>query len=175
MLISDEYRQLQRQLHAAPKGYGGKGDKWAPAVIVVAREIAATSVLDYGCGQARLGMALRDNLAPIPVADYDPAIVGRDRPPASADLVVCTDVLEHIEPDCIEAVLDHLAALTEHVAFIVVSLVPAGKVLADGRNAHILLQPREWWTEQLGQRFNLLRTVACREHKEFAALWARKS
>ena len=31
---------------------------------------------------------------------------------------------------------------------------PAGKNLADGRNAHILLAPPEWWVAKISQHFS---------------------
>lgn len=172
-LITDTYLGQQKAMHADPRGYGTRGDKWAAYVAGMANEVFATSILDYGCGQGSLGRAMR--ASGWPVTDYDPAIKGKDAPPEPADLVVCTDVLEHVEPDCIDAVLDDLKRVTRKRAFIVVSLVPAGKDLPDGRNAHILLQPREWWAEKLAHRFELVRVGPMRTpkgHKEFAALWA---
>lgn len=172
MLITDDYLAQQKALHADPRGYGTKGSKWAPTVREIVTEAAIATVLDYGCGQGSLGRALEWD-----VREYDPAIPGKDRAPEPADLVVCTDVLEHIEPDCIGAVLDDLKRVTLKRAFIVVSLVPAGKNLPDGRNAHILLKPRAWWEFQLGLRFDLVRVGPVREvkgHKEFAAVWSAK-
>lgn len=167
-LISAEYLDLQRQLHATPKGYGGKGAKWADVVRDIAVGCEAAAVLDYGCGQGSLARALRPDLR---VAEYDPAIVGKDAPPAPADLVVSTDVLEHIEPDHIDGVLDHIGQLTLKRAFLVISLVPAQKVLGDGRNAHILLKPVEWWMREVGRRLAFERFIPCREDKELAGVW----
>ena len=169
MLISDGYLDLQRQMHAAPKGYGQKGDKWAEVVAELAAPAGIATILDYGCGQGALGRALRDR--GLTVGEYDPAIKAKADRPAPADLVVCTDVLEHIEPDCIEAVLDDLVRVTRRKCFLVIALTEAGKVLPDGRNAHILLRPVEWWMERLSARFDFDRPVPCRSHKEFAAVW----
>jgi len=169
-LITKAYRRQQEAMHADPRGYGGKGDKWAAHVAGLANEAFAATILDYGCGQGSLKRALKG----WDVAEYDPAIKGKSAAPDPADLVVCTDVLEHVEPDCIDAVLDDLRRVTLKRAFIVVSLVPAGKTLPDGRNAHILLQPKAWWAEQLGRRFALVREGPVREvkgFKEFAATW----
>ncbi len=65
-------------------------------------------------------------------SEYDPAVAGKDLPPEPADLVVCTDVLEHIEPDCLDDVLSDLARLTKKVLLVNISTRPAVKVLADG-------------------------------------------
>lgn len=167
-LISPEYLAEQRALHAAPRGYGQRGDKWAPTVLFLAGECMAKTILDYGCGQGSLGVALRS--AGYRVAEYDPAIDGKDAPPRPADLVACTDVLEHVEPDRIEAVLDHLASLTRKSLFAVISLVPTEKRLSDGRQAHILLRSPEWWGEQLGRRFATIRPVECRKPEKEIAL-----
>jgi 2-polyprenyl-3-methyl-5-hydroxy-6-metoxy-1,4-benzoquinol methylase len=146
-LISPEYLAQQKAMHAAPRGYGGKGSKWADEVLQLCGEFGTKSVLDYGCGEGSLAKALRWHS--VPVAEYDPAINGKDRLPDPADVVVCTDVLEHIEPDRIDAVLEHLRALTRKACLAAICLRPANKNLPDGRNAHILLRPVGWWRERL--------------------------
>lgn len=177
-LISDAYREEQRQLHAAPRGYGGRGDKWAPTVLQLATQYRIATILDYGCGQGSLARAVRP--AGWPVAEYDPARPGLDALPAPADLVVCTDVLEHIEPDKIGAVLWHLTSLATRALFVVISLVETNKRLSDGRQAHILLRPPHWWRAGFeGRGFELAREVPGRHkkkrHKEWAAVLVRRS
>lgn len=142
-LISPEYRAQQRALHMMPEGYGGKGARWAATVAAICRDVDAYSVLDYGCGQGSLGRALASR--GIVCRDYDPAIPGKDGPPSFADVIVCTDVLEHVEPERVGAVLQHIGQLARRAIFVVVCLRPSNKVLPDGRNAHILLQSRSWW------------------------------
>lgn len=142
-LISPAYRAQQRALHMMPEGYGGKGSRWADTVAGLCRDVGAASVLDYGCGQGSLGRALAAR--GIVCREYDPAIPGKDDPPVFADVVVCTDVLEHVERDKIAAVLTHIRQLARKAIFVVVCLRPSNKVLDDGRNAHILLEPKAWW------------------------------
>ena len=144
--ISPAYRQMQRELHARPNGYGGKGHKWAPTVARLVAEHGYTSVLDYGCGQGALMAALRGMVpSVVRLEDYDPAIAGKDGHPGFADLVTCTDVLEHIEPDRLDAVLAHLRLLARKAVFFVVALDPANKTLSDGRNAHLIQESPDWW------------------------------
>lgn len=149
-LITPRYRDEQRLLHAAPRGYGQRGDKWAPVVRSLLLAYHATSVLDYGCGQGALGRALNEGqgLPGCRISEYDPAITGKDALPLFADLVVCTDVLEHIEPDCLEAVLKHLRMLARKAVWVVVSTCETAKTLSDGRNAHLIIQTGEWWVAQ---------------------------
>ncbi|MHC4302579.1 MAG: hypothetical protein ACYS7Y_35410 [Planctomycetota bacterium] len=75
--------------------------------------------------------------------------------PAPAEMVACIDVLEHVEPDCLDAVMDHLEELTERLLFCTVHTGPAGKKLPDGRNAHLIQHPPEWWLPKFIERFHL--------------------
>lgn len=151
MLISSDYRALNEQFHAQRPDYGTSGKRWAGIVQALRQEHKLLSVLDYGCGKRTLEAALCE-----PIQNYDPCIPGLDKPPTAADLVVCTDVLEHIEPDCIEDVLDDLKRLTGRMAFLTIATTPAKKNLPDGRNAHILCRPYTWWLPQLWERWQLL-------------------
>jgi len=149
--ISKRYLELQRELHARPKGYGAKGGKWAETVAALAAQVSAGSVLDYGCGSGGLARRLRDLPAGrhLRVSEYDPAVAGKDKHPSFADLVTCTDVLEHIEPERLVAVLTHLLMLARKAVFFVVALDEANKILADGRNAHLILESPEWWASTI--------------------------
>lgn len=151
MRITDGYRKLNAALHESNAAYGTVGARWAGEIAQLFQAAQAQTILDYGCGKGTLKKALPH----LPIIEYDPCIEGKDADPLPADLVVCTDVLEHIEPDCIDDVLDHLKALTNVCLFIEVATVPAKKFLADGRNAHVLLRPIRWWMDKLQDRFDL--------------------
>lgn len=147
--ISPEYLKTQQALHADPRGYGGKGDKWADAVVTLVNRFKAGSVLDYGCGQGRLVAALKlRGLDPlVRLSEYDPAIDGKDGYTGYefTDLVVCTDVIEHFEPALLQTNLAHLKLLTRKALFVVIATRPSGKTLTDGRNAHLILESAAWW------------------------------
>lgn len=144
-LYTAAYMDTQRHLHAEPKGYGGKGDKWAKVVADLADEFDAMSVLDYGCGRGTLMAAVQAKSPLLSCRDYDPAIPGKNGLPAFADMVTCTDVLEHIEPDRLSAVLEHLRQLARSVVFVVIATRPSSKTLSDGRNAHLIIENADWW------------------------------
>ena len=155
---------MQQILHSEP--YGEYGAKWAPTVEMLMRHHNASSVLDYGCGAGSLKrkvMELTDaqpmgRHAGVRFDEYDPAIEGKNKPPMFADLVVCTDVLEHCEPDRLENVLAHIRMLARKAVFLVVAIVPTAKVLADGRNAHLIVRPANWWKKRvLKAGFTLVR------------------
>lgn len=139
MRYTEEYKALQQQLHAQGN-YGGSGHKHAQYVLQLAQQLGSREVLDYGCGQCTLAKSL-----PFRITNYDPMQPEYDTEPEPHDLVVCSDVLEHIEPECLESVLEHLRSLTKRVCFIDVACRPANKTLADGRNAHLIQdEPTTW-------------------------------
>ena len=148
-LISEGYRDLNAELHLSSKKFGSQGHHWAARVSAFLEE--GYSVLDYGCGKRTLEMALG-----FPIDNYDPCIPGLDETPRPHAIVACTDVLEHIEPECIEAVLKHIHSLAGKVAILVISLIPAQKVLPDGRNAHICLQKPLWWMSWIRKYFTVV-------------------
>ena len=162
MLISPAYRELNAELHARNPAYGTSGGKWAAKVHRLATQYEAVQVLDYGSGKGSLRQALYATFAgttgtwlPYHFYEYDPAIPDNDERPERADFVVCGDVLEHIEPDCLYAVLDDLHNLTRKAILLIVATVPAAKTLADGRNAHLIVEPGEWWFPKLASRWRI--------------------
>lgn len=150
VLVSDGYRALNQQLHETHPEYGIGGQQHVEAVLKICEGIKTTSVLDYGCGKGTLARGL-----PFPIWEYDPAIPGKDMEPRAADLVVCTDVLEHIEPDKLADVLGNLKALVKKVGYFVISTRAAKKTLPDGRNAHLIQQKPDWWQKQLSKYFDI--------------------
>lgn len=153
-LISDSYRAQQEHLHATTD-YGVASIKYAPLVTQIIDRLEISHLLDYGSGAK---MNLVKHIKPkqkLTYQAYDPGVADLAGDPVPAQMVACVDVLEHIEPEYLDNVLDHIVSLTEAVAFLTIHTGPAGKVLPDGRNAHINQQPMEWWLPKLTQRFEL--------------------
>jgi len=152
-VISEEYRALNRQLHTDRSSYGtGLSSKRHYGTIAnFAKSLNPASILDYGCGKGALGKALSHLM----VIGYDPSIPGLDDLPEPADFVVSTDVLEHIEPELLDSVLDDIARCTRKAVFLTVNMMPAEAKLADGRNAHLIQKPVEWWLPKLMARWDL--------------------
>jgi len=163
-LITEDYRVLNTELHERRPDYGVSGSKWAGQIEEIARVLEAVTLLDYGCGKQTLGKALSHLI----VRNYDPAIPDLADEPEPADMVVCTDVLEHIEPDCLEDVLDDLKRCALKGIFLTVATRPAKKVLADGRNAHLIQESANWWLPKIMARWDL-KLFQCSGDAEFAA------
>lgn len=149
-VITSEYRQLNQKLHEQNCYYGVSGHLRADTVLGLAQQLNTQDVLDYGCGKGTLAKQL-----PWPIKEYDPAIPGKDHDPVPADIVICTDVLEHVEPTLLNNVLMDLGRCSKRLAYLVIHTGPSMKTLPDGRNTHLIQQNRLWWYEQLEKWFEV--------------------
>jgi len=162
-LISEEYRRMQEELHENPH-YGVASVSYAPIVAAAVKTVGVGTLLDYGAGKGRLGEALKALLPEPPVVrHYDPARPEWAVTPEPCEFVACIDVLEHIEPELIGNVLDDLQRVTAGHGVFTVHTGPAVKVLSDGRNAHLIQQPAQWWMQHFERRFEVLETGALKQ------------
>lgn len=161
-VISDRQRKLNASLHQTDKNYGNRSDAagMASNLPIALKRMhengICNSILDYGTGKGKLIERLQAELPNnINVKGYDPSIPKyAEKPIDPVDILTCLDVLEHIEMDSIDAVLRDIHSLTKGFCYLVIDLQPAVKKLADGRNAHILLAPPEWWIGRISQLFS---------------------
>ena len=152
-MISPEYLEQQKELHKNPD-YGVASLAFAPLVAQVVRANGTNSISDYGAGKQNLQKALQNAGIDLPYSPFDPAFpeYGPARP---ADLVCCIDVLEHVEPEFTDQVLAELQRIMPRIGFISIHTGPAGKVLSDGRNAHLVQKPASWWLPKLCKFFEI--------------------
>lgn len=59
----------------------------------------------------------------------------------SFDLVFCSEVLEHIEPNSVEMAVAEIARVAKRNLFLTISLRPS----SDNNKYHLTLRPRTWW------------------------------
>ena len=145
MLISPEYRELNRNQIVNNKNYAVSGHLSRDAIRKLS-DWGRKPILDYGCGRALLAQSLGPAYK---VTNYDPCVPEYDIDPQPHPAVFCGDVLEHIEPDLLHNVLGHLRSLVSGVGLFRICVVPSSTTLDDGRNAHLIVQPHEWWRERL--------------------------
>lgn len=152
MLITEEYKKQCQLLHQTSPGWGDSAHKRnIDAVKDYCEELKTQDVLDYGCGKGGLATQL-----PFPIKEYDPAIPGKENGNIPADIVVCLDVLEHIEPECLKDVLADIWRCTKKLVTFSIAEGPARARLPDGRNAHLIQKDWEWWEPRLAVFFKVL-------------------
>jgi len=152
--ISDEYLKLQKKLHENPN-YGVASIKFATNVKKIIEDAKLNSISDYGAGKKNLQKKLIElGLKDFKYYPYDPAFPEYGKP-KEADLVCCIDVLEHAEESYLDNILDDLEKITKKFGFYTIHTGPAAKVLADGRNAHLIQKPPSWWLPKMCSRFEI--------------------
>ena len=153
-LMTNAYQHLLIVKHKR-RPWGGTGHRWATYAASMAIDLQDTleqpvTVLDYGCGRGTFKPAMTKEFPHAEVFEYDPGIPEKmELPRKEFDIVVCTDVMEHVEPSYLDATIAHLGQIATHGLFFNISLRLAGSSLPDGRNTHLIVQPADWWMEQL--------------------------
>jgi hypothetical protein len=142
MLISAKH-QAQYQQHYKARPTKAAANAHLAQILQFAHEVGAATILDYGCG----GHASIDGYCALLVQNYDPGIPAYSELPTPADLVVCLDVLEHVEADCIEEVIAHIRLLALKGIFLTISCRESPKKLPDGSPWHIFVRDEKYWRE----------------------------
>ena len=163
-LISNEYRKLNENLHNKNMNYGVSGHKYSGNILSLSQKLNTKDILDYGCGKCTLG-----NNLPFTINQYDPAIRCFSREPEPADIVACTDVMEHIEPDLLENVLSHIKSKTKKLVYFLIATRPAKKTLEDGRNAHLIVKDSIYWFCKVSEYFDIMTFTKGNEEVEITA------
>jgi len=171
--ISKDYKKLLTEHHKEKEGWGTSGVVHLKKVLDLIHSTSSKSVLDYGCGKGTLGDRVKDKLTEIDWLDYDPAIKGKKKKRKS-DLVVCTDVMEHVEEEFVDAVLSDISELS-NVAYVHIACGAAGEILADGRNAHITQRSIEWWQDKIEHNMEGAKKYFPEKHRPRGGMSGRRS
>lgn len=121
--------------------------------------VGAQSTLDYGCGKAMLYhtspirmeqgqsfASIKDFWGVKETLLYDPAYKPYSEfPLKKADMVICTDVMEHCPEQDAVWILKEIFSLANKGVYLNISCYPAGKHLPNGENAHCTIRPQHWW------------------------------
>ena len=140
------------EIHLTDAGYGKTSEELVSQIARYARELSVSSVLDFGCGKSKT-VDLIGKLLNCKVYRYDPAIVEYSKLPVSkSDLVINTDVLEHLDIHEVDYLLSDIAAITQN-AYFNISTRPAVKLLSNGENAHATVRSKIWWECKIREYF----------------------
>lgn len=141
-----------RVIHSQNPDYGA-GSRHYEYVRALLLYFGFSSALDYGCGKGILADQITRSGVSI-CGKFDPAIPEYDRlPPDSFDVVINTDVLEHIPEIEIPHFLGGLRSVSNN-AIIIPHLAKARQILPNGENAHCTIKSPEEWQTMLQQAFS---------------------
>lgn len=145
-MISEKYKKMLQTIHeSTPFGKRVKFPKHLESFI---DEIRPTSMIDFGCGKGRLIERIKETYPSITIRGYDPGNVKFSYPIENpVDLLMSTDVLEHIEPVYLDETLKFLSTKSRYV-YHQIACSPAKLVLPDGRNAHLIIENQSWWRQK---------------------------
>ncbi|KZL26472.1 glycosyltransferase family 29 protein [Pseudovibrio sp. Ad37] len=150
--VSVKNRELYAQLHRSNPGYGTSSSYMMDIILPLAADAQPKTILDYGCGKS----SLIDDVATLLKSEahrYDPSIPEYcSNPQGKFDLVLNTDVLEHVPETELDLVLKDIRAKSAKVIFHIPTLY-ATALLPDGSNAHCTVKPSPWWLDKLSEYF----------------------
>jgi hypothetical protein len=145
-----QYEEIHRSTSYVNAG------RWRRYIRPWVEELRPHSILDYGCGRSSM---VTEFDAKIKHA-YDPAIPGSDTIPLPRyDMVLCIDVMEHLDEPEVDQVFAEIAGLTGRALFLI-DTVEAKTILPNGENAHATIRSYEWWRSQLAKHFPVVERIA---------------
>ena len=155
MTISAGYKQELIKLHADTQWGTTAGVMSGPTVVhFLETHPEIKTILDYGCGEGTLKKFVEEKGIERDWTLYDPCMPGIDTKPAGKfDLVMTTDVLEHVEPHMIKSVLYELREMTSDylvndiACYLTRQQFTGGPYI--GQDFHISLFAPDFWRVQL--------------------------
>lgn len=126
------------------------------------RKYGVKTILDYGCGRGdpyrgpykvwkEWGVKWFD------VWLFDPAFEAHGRPPPVGrkfDLVICSDVCEHVPEADVNEFVKTLFGYARGVVWASICTRPAKKSFSTGENLHVTIKPMQWWHDMFAQHAN---------------------
>ena len=152
--ISKEYSTLMSQIHSDKVNFGGdiKAFRVIDRLII---KYKIKSIIDYGCGKGDLIFNIKEKYPEIEVFGFDPgnpdfAIL----PTKQYQMIITSDVMEHIEPRFLNNVLEHINSLFTDIGYFYIATSPSKKDLSNGRNAHLIVAGPDYWREKIEKKID---------------------
>lgn len=175
----DEKRKYERMWTIPGYRVSSPGEDLVDAAVTALGMESGQSVIDFGCGPGRATKKLRDmgfTVLGLDIAE-NCRDEGMDFPfrleclwnlPADiepADWGYCCDVMEHIPPEHVDAVLAGIRAKTRKGAFFNIAFFHDGFGNVIGERLHLTVQPQSWWLDRLRQHWPMVEVVASIEDR----------
>ena len=159
--MREDYAAIYTELHKNHKHYTGKSIRSGlPHIVKLVEETKPRRLLDYGCGKGQQYSVhkVHEAWGGLKPHCFDVGVPAfSENPTGYFDGVICTDVMEHIDPADVDTILDDIFGFLRprddggtSFAFFWISCRPAArKTLPDGRNVHLCVREPSWWDKRL--------------------------
>ena len=143
MSLYDIYLEQAKLYHQEDKIWQGTSIiNYIPKINQIIKDKDIKSILDYGCGKARHHPKEWNAIK------YDPAIQDyQNKPQDKYDLVISTDVLEHIPVENLKQTIEEIFGYSNKWVFVSVCCRKAEAILPNGYNAHATIESAKWWKD----------------------------
>jgi hypothetical protein len=141
------YIKQHRLSHQNPREFRGRSLlPHVAAIDALLEQHSCDSILDYGCGKAQCWPAEWQGR----ITGYDPAYEPHSvRPQGRYDMVICTDVMEHVPESAVNWVLQDIFGYADKWVYLSICTRAAGRRLPNGSNKHVTIRPSSWWDLRL--------------------------
>jgi len=158
-ITNQDHIKQYEEVHSNQEIYGQSSLLFKDQISLIIKTFKPKSILDYGCGKGKLMESISKEHPEIKCYNYDPSICKFSTIPIDhVDMIINTDVLEHIPEEDIDDVLQHISSLCNYAYFNLHHGL-AACILPNGENAHCTVKPREWYYEKMTKYFTELTSL----------------
>lgn len=147
MTISKNYQETLKEMHSQKKRWGTRNEI-PEKVRFCIEHFKINSILDFGCAEGTVIKSIKEEYPNLETYGYDPAF--NTFLPEKVDMIMSTDVLEHIEPEELDNTIEDLRSRST-IQYHLIACHKAKKELPDGRNAHLIQKTPDWWQRKFDQ------------------------
>ncbi len=153
-----DYIKQYELLYKIKKNYGKTSIKLYDMLEKIINDLNILSVLDYGCGKSKLLDLIKKNKK-IKIYRYDPAIKKYSKLTKNkTDLVICTDVLQHVPLYDLDRVLKEIKSKGIYILFYIKCTNHKTK-LPNKTYANCTVYDKKWWLEKLGNYYDDIKEI----------------
>lgn len=153
-----DYIKQYELLYKIKKNYGKTSIKLYDMLEKIINDLNILSVLDYGCGKSKLLDLIKKNKK-IKIYRYDPAIKKYSKLTKNkTDLVICTDVLQHVPLYDLDRVLKEIKSKGVYILFYIKCTNHKTK-LPNKTYANCTVYDKKWWLEKLSNYYDDIKEI----------------
>lgn len=153
-----DYIKQYKLLYKRKKNYGKTSIKLYDMLKKIINDLNISSVLDYGCGKSKLLDLIKKNKK-IKIYRYDPAIKKYSKLTKNkTDLVICTDVLQHVPLYDLDRVLKEIKSKGIYILFYIKCTNHKTK-LPNKTYANCTVYDKKWWLEKLSNYYDDIKEI----------------